>query len=165
MKLTLRAVAAGTFLAALSIAGLTACPALAQDAGIDFWHVPDLQGGLSDSHRRARDLELEGEAIERRIALRIETVREVVAGRVEIDEAVRRFAELNRMDPPGLSRVRYMYAGATDEERAGWQLVSHLRAYRDAVARSGARPGHHPQRHRVVLHPARNVGRASARAR
>jgi hypothetical protein len=138
MKLTLRAAAAGTFLAALAAAGLSACPALAQEAGIDFWHIPDLRGGMSDSERWARDLELEGEVIGRRVALRTETVRDVVAGRVGIAEAVRRFAELNRTDPRGLRRVRHMYDGATDEERAGWQLVAHLRAYRDPRADAAA---------------------------
>jgi hypothetical protein len=138
MKRTLRAVAAGTFLAALATAGLTACPALAQEAGIDFWHVPDLHVGKSDSERLAHDLELRGEVIARRFALRTETVRDVIAGRAGIEEAARRFAELNRQDPRALKHVRIMYDGPTDEERAGWQLVSHLRACRDSRAAAAA---------------------------
>ena len=89
MNLTLRAVAAGAVLAALAAAGLAACPALAQDAGIDFWHAPDLRGGLTASERRARDLGLQGEAIARRVALRTETVEDLLAGRVGVEEAVR----------------------------------------------------------------------------
>jgi hypothetical protein len=138
MKRTLRAVAAGTFLAALATAGLTACPALAEEAGIDFWHVPDLRGAKSNSERRARDLELRGEVIARRIALRTETVRDVIAGRAGIEEAARRFAELNGQDPRALGHVRTMYDAPTDEERAGWQLVSHLRAYHDPRADAAA---------------------------
>ena len=76
--------------------------------------------------------------ISRRVALRMETVEDVVAGRVGIEEAVRRFVELNRTDPRALDRVRYMYDGTTDDERAGWQLVSHLRAYRDPRAVAAA---------------------------
>ena len=138
MKRTLRAVAAGTFLAALATAGLTACPALAHEAGIDLWHVPNLRAGMSDTERRAHDLERMGEVISRRVALRMETVEDVVAGRVGIEEAMRRFVELNRTDPRALDRVRYMYDGTTDDERAGWQLVSHLRAYRDPRAVAAA---------------------------
>src|SRR4051794_38383935 len=138
MKQTLRAVAAATFLAALATAGLTACPALAQEVGIDFWHVPDLRGGMSDTERRARDLELRGVVIARRVALRTETVRDLIAGRAGIEETLRRFAELNRQDPRALELVRLIYDGPTDEDRAGWQLVSHLRAYRDPRADAAA---------------------------
>jgi hypothetical protein len=138
MKLTLRAVAAGTFLAALTAAGLTAHPALAEDIGLDFWHVPDLRAGLSASEREFRDLERRGEVIGRRVAMRTETVEDLFAGRVGVEEAVRRFDELNRLDPRMVDRVRGMYPGDTDEERAGWQLAAHVRAYLHPRARAVA---------------------------
>lgn len=129
MKITLRAVAAGAFLTALTAAGLTAHPALAEEIGLDFWHVPDLRIGMSDSDREYRDLEKKGEVITRRVAIRTETVEDLIAGRIDVEEAVRRFNELNRLEPKMVERVRRMYVGDTDEQRAGWQLVAHVRVF------------------------------------
>ena len=134
MKLTLRAVAAGTFLTALTVAGLTAHPALAQEIGLDFWHVPDLRAGLRASERRARELEQRGEVTLRRVGVRAETVDDLIAGRLTVADAVRRFDELNRSEPTVMERVRRMYPGATDEERAGWQLGGHGRTSPDPRA-------------------------------
>lgn len=128
MKLTLRAAAAGTLLTALAAAGLTARPALAHEMGLDFWHVPDLRAGMSDSERRSRELEKAGDVVGRRVAVRRETIEDLLAGRVEIDDAVRRFDELNQAEPWIRERVRDMYPGDTDAEKAGWQLVAHVRA-------------------------------------
>ena len=129
MKITLRTVAAGTFLTALGTAALTAHPALAREMGLDFWHVPELRAGITDSDRRARELEAMGQVIGRRLALRTETIEDLVAGRIKADEAARRFDELNRSEPTMLARVRRMYPGDTDQERAAWQLVAHVRVH------------------------------------
>ena len=129
MKLTPRAVAAGALLTALAAAGLTAHPALAQEIGLDFWHMPDLRAGMSDSERRFRELERTSELVGRRVALRVEAIEDLLDGQIGIAEAVRRFDELNRLEASMLERVRGMYPGDTDLEKAGWQLAAHVRVY------------------------------------
>jgi hypothetical protein len=149
MKLTPRAVAVGALLAAVAVAGLTAHPALAQGIGLDVWHLPDLRAGMSDSERQFRELEKRSEVIGRRLALRTEAIEDLLAGQIGIGEAVRRFDELNRLEPRTAERVRGMYPGDTDLERAGWQLAAHVRAspdpraaeVADAVACRVAYPG------------------------
>jgi hypothetical protein len=129
MNHTLRALAAGTLLTALVVAAVTAYPALAHDGEADVWHAPDWRVGFSEPEREAREIARKEDVIVRRTAMRSETVADLVAGRINPEEAARRFAELNRMGPVTLVRVREMYPGDTDEERARWQLVAHVRAY------------------------------------
>ena len=40
-----------------------------------------------------------------------------------------RFAEVNRSNAKSLGFTRKTYEGKSDDERAGWQLVSHLRVH------------------------------------
>jgi len=134
MKLTLRALIAGACLTALVTVGVTAYPALAQDLGVEFWDGPDWRMRLSESERRQRELERAGDIIVRRTVVRTETVNDLIAGRIRIDEAVRRFVDLNRSSPVTFERVRQMYPGDTHEERAAWQLVNHLRSRRTPKA-------------------------------
>jgi hypothetical protein len=128
MKLTLRALLTGACLIALATVSVTAYPAFAEDLGVEFWGGPDWRTRLTESERRQRDLESAGAVILRRTAVRTELVNDLIAGRIQIDDAVRRFVELNRSSPETLERVRLTYPGNTHEERAAWQLVGHLRS-------------------------------------
>jgi len=138
MKLTMRALVAGACLTAVVTVGVTAYPAPAEELGTDLWNGPDWRTRLSETEVRARELRRQEEVIVRRTALRTEVVDDLIAGRVTADDAVVRFAELNRTGPATLRRVRERYAGDTDDERAGWQLVGHLRARHEPRARMAA---------------------------
>ena len=142
MKISLRALAAGSFLTALAAAGLTAHPALAEAAGVDFWQVPDLRFGADRSAAEGRELDRQGEVIYHRTTVRYETVRDVAEGRLSFEEGVARFVQLNRSNPTALARARELFAGKTEDALAGWQLVGQLRANEhlraDAVADAGA---------------------------
>jgi hypothetical protein len=143
MNLTLRAlVVAATFLAALATAGMSADPAFAADAGLDFWNIPDLWKASEAGDRERDDLERKGQVAARRMSVRAETVQELVAGRVTPEEAVKTFVALNRSDAKTLAWCRSQYAGASDDERAARQLIGHIRslgthnaALADATAR------------------------------
>lgn len=139
MKPTTRALAACACLVALGAVAVTAYPALAGEFGPDLWGGPDWRTRLTESERRATELARVEEVTVRRTAVRTETVSDLIAGRIGVDEAVQRFVELNRMAPPTLQRVRERYAGDTDEERAGRQLAGHLTARRTPRALTLAR--------------------------
>ena len=104
MKISLRALAAGSFLTALAAAGLTAHPALAEAAGVDFWQLPDLRFGADRSAAEGRELDRQGEVIYHRTTVRYETVRDVAEGRLSFEEGVARFVQLNRSNPTALAR-------------------------------------------------------------
>ena len=93
---------------------------------------------MLDSEREARELDRQAEVIVRRTAIRTETVAELLAGRLTAEEAVRRFDDLNRLEPGTLAHLRGLYEGQTDEERAAWQLVAHVRNHPDPRAQEVA---------------------------
>jgi hypothetical protein len=128
MNLTLRAVVATTFLATLASVCLTADPAFAADTGLDIWDLPEIWKANDAANRDRDKLERIAQATSNRLAVRAETVEAVLAGRTEPEAAVRTFVELNRSDAKALELCRANFAGATDEERAARQLVSHVRS-------------------------------------
>ena len=138
MRLLLRATAAGVGLAALAAVGITAYPAIAEGGGADPWDAPGWHSRLTECEREAGELARKEQVILRRTAVRAETVADLVAGRIDAADAARRFVELNRTCPDALRRVRQLYAGDTDEQRAVWQLVAHVRAYPHPRARAVA---------------------------
>lgn len=138
MNRTLRALAAATCSIALVVAGIAAYPALAGDGESDVWTIVDWRARITTSEREARDLAKREEVIVRRTALRSETVTDLVAGRISPEDALTRFIDLNRTSPLALRRVREQFPGDTDEERAVWQLVAHVRAIPDVRAEAVA---------------------------
>jgi hypothetical protein len=149
MKFSLRALAAGASLTALVVVAVTAYPALAREMEADARSDTDLRTELTATDRRAAELARQEHVVVRRTAMRAETVEDLIAGRIPVDEAVRRFVFLNHMEPGTLRRVNERYPGATDEERAGRQLVAHVRVHPDPRAAAAAddaarRLGHGP---------------------
>jgi hypothetical protein len=129
MKLTVRAATATVFLLALAAVGLSACPSVAEAAGVDVWHYLDDRRRLAAAEATNAALDREMQVSLRRIALRGEVVRDVVGGRMTFEEGVRRFVELNRAQSGGPAEyVRQMFPGQTAEDSAALQLISHVRA-------------------------------------
>ncbi|HEX3147634.1 MAG TPA: hypothetical protein VHR66_06085 [Gemmataceae bacterium] len=138
MKMKLRsALAAVLFVAA----ALTAYPSLAEDTGVDFWNYPDLQFGLSRREAESRELDRESEITAHRTLVRIEIANDVAENRITFEEGVARFADINRSNAKAMNFTRKAYDGKSDEERAGWQLVSHLRVHRHPDAGVAAERG------------------------
>src|SRR5262245_10519232 len=136
MKLSLRTVALRVFVFALIAAGLFTYPAIAEDSGTDFWSVLDLHDRMAQAQEESRWADREELAVMRRIAVRNEVIRELLEGRITFEEASERFAELNRHHAAAMGYVRRAYSGRTDEERAAWQLASHLRGFGDPAAKA-----------------------------
>jgi hypothetical protein len=137
MRTFLRALAVGAVLIAL-IAALAAHPAVAEAAGVDFWHVPELRFTADQAAAEERDLDRIGEQTLHRTMIRYETMRDVAEGRLSFEEGVARFVQLNRAAPGNRAAREQLFGGETEEELAGWQLVGHLRTnahlHADAVA-------------------------------
>jgi hypothetical protein len=135
MKWTVRAAALSTFMTALAAGCLYANPTWAADAGVDFWHVVDDQKRIVAAEESARRFDQEIDRAMQRVAVRTETVRDVIDGRVTFDEGARRFVELNRSLPAHLAEYTCQrYPARTDEERAARQLISFLRLTREPAA-------------------------------
>jgi hypothetical protein len=135
MKWTLRAASLSTFLTALAAACLYANPTWAEDAGVDFWHVVDDQERIVAAEESARRFDKEIDRAMQRMAVRAETLRDVIDGRLTFDEGARRFVELNRTLPAHLAEYMCQrYPAQTELERAARQLVSYLRLTREPAA-------------------------------
>lgn len=138
MKMTLRAALAGCL---FLVAALTAYPSLAAEVGFDFWNVSDLQAGMTTRADESRALDQESEVTLHRTMIRIEIATDVIEGRTTFEDGTARNAELNRSNAKALSFARKTFEGKSDEERAGWQLVSHLRVLTHPKANSVADEG------------------------
>jgi hypothetical protein len=134
MKLSLRTMALGTFVFTLIPAALFAYPALATESGTDFWNVFELQDRVSQAEQESRRAEREGAFVVNRLAVRHEVIRDVIDGRMTLEEASQRYADLNKLRATTLEYVRRVFPGRTDEERAAWQFAAHLRRFGDPVA-------------------------------
>jgi hypothetical protein len=134
MKLSLRTVALGSFVFTLIAAALFAYPALAEESGTDFWNVFELQDRMAQAEQESRRAEREAALVMNRLAVRHEIIRDVMEGRMTMEEASQRYAELNKLQPPALEYVRRVFPGRTDEERAAWQLAAHLRRFGEPAA-------------------------------
>lgn len=135
MKWTLRAAALSLLLTTVAAGCLYANPSWAEEAGVDFWHVADDQNRIAVAEESARRFDKDIDRAMQRMAVRTETVRDVIDGRVTFEEGARRFVELNRALPAHLAD--YMcerYPARTDEERAERQLISFLRLIREPEA-------------------------------
>jgi len=127
VKLTLRLLAVSSLLSAAGVAAVLAYPAEADDPGGDIWQIVKARSSIEEADRSMRQLDLDDEHVMRRVAIREEVIRDLVAGRMTFQQATQRFVELNRTHPSALANLRRMYAGRTDEERAARQLVTHMR--------------------------------------
>lgn len=134
MRLTLRTVAAGIFLAALGAGGITIYHSALHGADPARWDGPEDPLGIADRRRRAEELDRKGDVILRRTAIRHEIVTAVLAGGIDVADAIEQFDRLNHSDPEILALVRLQYPGSSDRERAGRHLAGFLRASRHAQA-------------------------------
>jgi hypothetical protein len=140
MRLLLRAAAVSSFLAAVAVAGLSACPTLADEVEA-LTLVMDDQARLAAAEESIARIDQESELVQRRAAIKQEVVRDLLEGRLTFDDAVRMFADSNRMQESATTYLRRRYPGRTDDERAAWQLIGYLRLTHNPRARMLADQG------------------------
>ncbi|HKA08323.1 MAG TPA: hypothetical protein VKD71_13770 [Gemmataceae bacterium] len=127
MKLMLRTLAVSSILSAVGVAAILTYPAEADDPGSDIWQIVKAQSRIAEADRNMRKIDLDDEHVLRRVAIRLEVIRDLVAGRMTFEEAAERYVELNRMQESALAYMRRTYPGRTDEERGARQLAAHMR--------------------------------------
>jgi hypothetical protein len=136
MNPTLRALALGTFVAAIGAGALFAFPAPEPDGETESWDVFELRRRMAAAEEDGRRIEREEELLRRRLAMKQVIIGELLADRLTFDEAASRFAEVNGLQPSAIGYLRLTYPGESDEERAAWQLARHLRGSCDPRARA-----------------------------
>jgi hypothetical protein len=129
VKISLRTIAAGSFILSLVTAGLRANPSVAEEAGFDFWNVPSYHETLTTSEREFREAERKDTVVYRRTELKLAMAHEIVDGKLTFEDATVRFAELNRMHPPVMVSVHGAYP-PTSDEAAALQVAAFVRATR-----------------------------------
>jgi hypothetical protein len=132
--MSLRALVVGSFILVVAAGGLSAYPSGAADA-VEWWNVGEYRAQLRTEERVDSELDRQCDEVTSRIFQREEWVRDLLAGRATFDEVAVRYAEMNRRSPDTRRYARMRFPGGTDEERAAWQLLGHVRSVgREAVA-------------------------------
>jgi hypothetical protein len=110
----MRRVAHGLLYLAMALSSLAAAlglfPGLAAAVGLNFWDVPAALDALARGAEFERRLDEEVLVVQMHIALKDEVAEDVAVGRLTLVEAAARFRRLD--------------AGASEEYRRGWRLLS-----------------------------------------
>src|SRR4029077_6523787 len=101
-------------LAALALAGLAgmgqAVPDWAEDAGFDFWNLPQINRQLEEQARRSEDLDARLESMLSRIELRQQIIDELLAEQITLSQAAAQFRDLTRAVPMYVSLIQMQYS-------------------------------------------------------
>ncbi|MBP3959556.1 hypothetical protein J8F10_30295 [Gemmata sp. G18] len=134
--LTARPRLLATALVLAAFTGLAGHPTLAESVGADVWNVAELQESLRESTDVSSQLDTEGGAVLRRIAVKEALVDELLAGRAPLAEVTTKFTELNAARAEYLTTIRAFYPGATDQEKMARNVISFALLRAPARARS-----------------------------
>src|SRR5262245_10242223 len=93
---------AASILASLVGVGLFAYPSFAEDAGIDFWNVPEYQSRIRSAENLHQEMDRKDKIVLERTYRKMEIVHQLVAGECSFDDAIERFATIIRTMPTGM---------------------------------------------------------------
>jgi hypothetical protein len=123
------------------IVGVThADPEWPRESGLDFWNVPQYQSELDACRRISDELDQKYLAVRYRNETKQFLAREIIDGRLTLEEAVFEFRELSSSSPGFLAILRGVYPGYSDDELY----------CRNVIAIVGNMPLHAEQRDEVV---------------
>jgi hypothetical protein len=127
VKFSPRTLVAGSFVVSLLTAGLLANPSVAEEVGFDFWNVPTYRETLTSSEREFLEADRKDTIVYKRTELKVGMALDVVEGRMSFEDAIARFAELNRMIPPVMASVSGS-CDPTSDDAAAYQVAAFVRA-------------------------------------
>jgi hypothetical protein len=127
VKLSYHTLALGSFLFALVVAGLSAYPTFAEEAGIDFWNVNSYQQQLRADEKAHLELGRKDQLVIRRLETKLVIAQAVVDGHCTFESAVEQFKELNRMHPPAMTMRSDSQTGVSELD-IGFQVAAFIRA-------------------------------------
>lgn len=133
MKLSLQNLVAASILASLLGVGLFAYPSFAEDAGIDFWNVPEYQARIRSAENRHQEMDRQNKIVLERTYRKIEITHQLVADECTFDDAIERFQTINRTMPTGIPPA-IEERGRTQREKAAYQVISYVRSLRTETA-------------------------------
>jgi hypothetical protein len=117
-------------------------PALVRDLGLDLWEFPAWQRSLGSQVERKQELVRRWHVAERRDQMKTEICRDLLAGRITLREAARRFDELPEPSDRLREDLRFQYPQGTDEER----MCRHVLQWADDL--TADEPGRAAESHR-----------------
>jgi hypothetical protein len=100
----------------LTVAGATR-PVLLRDLGLNIWEWPGWQRNLDSQVERKQELMRRWQVSERRDQMKSAICRDLLAGRLTLREAARRFEELPEPSDHLQEDLRFQFPQGTDEER------------------------------------------------
>lgn len=103
-------------------------PISAEELGIDFWHISELESQIARHEQRCREIDLNGQHTMNRIRTREQILRNLVNQQITFHEAANGFLALNQQEPSAISYLRAKWPGGTDLDRAYGQVYIQLRS-------------------------------------
>ncbi len=116
----------GVGVAALGVLAWAQSPLTAEEMGLDFWSVGELEKQIANGERRHAELERNDQVVMNRIRFRRQILDNLLADKITLDEAGRGFAALNASDPVVGSVLKMQFPDGTDFDRAVRQVIKHL---------------------------------------
>jgi hypothetical protein len=131
-------------LAALALAGLAgmgqAVPDWAEDAGFDFWNLPQINRQLEEQARRSEDLDARLESSLNRIELRQRIIGELLAGQITLSQAAAQFRDLTWAVPKYVALIQMQYPNMNEAEKYCRYVLDYARRY----------SGHHKEPGQII---------------
>lgn len=106
----------GCLVAAIVVSATYAYPQWPLDVGLDFWNAPEAQHELDHCRRVGEELEQQRLIIEFRLEFKQAVANQVVANRLNLEEAGRQFRDLDVHGQTFIVVLRRVYPGASDDE-------------------------------------------------
>jgi hypothetical protein len=141
MSITLRARSLAIAISLVCGGFAFACPQWTQDFAQQVWSGFGGGDEAITDNRNIHDLDLAGKRVVKRIELRGYVIHNLIAGRIELEEAAEQFENLNQIEPEVTSQVRIQFKGADDREKTARQVIEFARIALEA----------HPSRQVSVL--------------
>jgi len=118
------------------IGALSVHPTWAQSIGADVWNVPGLREEMRDTRSETDRLEAEDEQVRRRIAVKDAIADDLLAGRITLNEAVERFAEMLPTRSKHMAAIRDRYPGTTDREKIAHHTIAYTALHASPAERT-----------------------------
>lgn len=115
-------------LLAVPLVALSVCaahPGLCAALGLDVWNLPELRSRVEAERTEERELTAEDDDVRQRIAAKETVIADLIAGRIGLDAATERFAEMNAGRAHCLDAIRATYPGDTDEEKMARNVIAY----------------------------------------
>jgi hypothetical protein len=102
-------------------------PATAEEWGIDFWRMGELEQQIARCETRRLEMERVDQVIVGRTALRHGIIRNLCSKQISLEEAASGFLTLNQTEPSSIKYLQLTHPNRSDYELSVIQVMMHIK--------------------------------------